>query len=146
MHINMFTAPNNWPPLQQAVVRFWDIGIHWNQMETNTNTFVWTKFDASTNVVWTNNPATQIIYTLGQTPAWAALTTNTPTAKNGPGASSEPRDMNDWSNYVQTVALRYKGLSGFTRSGTRPFPIVLHRCDFQHGDHGTNRAHRPDEH
>ncbi len=110
MHINMFTAPNNWPPLQQAVVRFWDIGIHWNQMETNTNTFVWTKFDASTNVVWTNNPATQIIYTLGQTPAWAALTTNTPTAKNGPGASSEPRDMNDWSNYVQTVALRYKGL------------------------------------
>jgi hypothetical protein len=110
MHINMFTATNNWPPLQQGVVRFWDIGIHWNQVETNTNYFVWTKFDDSTNVVWTNNPATQIIYTLGQTPAWAALTTNTPTAKNGPGASSEPRDMNDWSNYVQTVALRYKGL------------------------------------
>jgi hypothetical protein len=109
MHINMFTAPSNWPPLQQGVVRFWDIGIHWNQVETNTNSYYFTKFDASTNVVWTNNPATRVIYTLGQTPAWAALTTNTPTAKNGPGASSEPSDMNYWSNYLQTVALRYKG-------------------------------------
>jgi hypothetical protein len=34
MHINEFTAPDNWPPLQQGIVRFWDIGIHWNQMET----------------------------------------------------------------------------------------------------------------
>jgi hypothetical protein len=109
VHINMFTAPSNWPPLQQGVVRFWDIGIHWNQIETNTNQFTFTKFDESTNVVWSNAPGTRIIYTLGQTPAWAALTTNTPTAKNGPGASSEPSNMNYWSNYVQTVALRYKG-------------------------------------
>jgi hypothetical protein len=109
MHINEFTATNNWPPLQQGLVRFWDIGIHWNQVETNTNVFTWTQFDACTNVVWTNNPATKVIYTLGQTPAWAALTTNTPTAKNGPGASSEPSDMSYWSNYVQAVALRYKG-------------------------------------
>jgi hypothetical protein len=109
MHINMFTAPSNWPPLQQGIVRFWDIGIHWNQVETNTNAYTFVKFDASTNIVWSNNPATRVIYTLGQTPAWAALTTNTPTAKNGPGASSEPSDMNYWSNYVQTVALRYKG-------------------------------------
>jgi hypothetical protein len=109
MHISAFTAPDNWPPLQQGLVRFWDVGIHWNQVETNTNYFAWTHFDACTNVVWTNNPATRIIYTLGQTPAWAALTTNTPTAKNGPGASSEPGDMNYWSNYVQSVALRYKG-------------------------------------
>jgi hypothetical protein len=109
MHINMFTAPSNWPPLQQGVVRFWDIGIHWNQLETNTNQFNFTKFDASTNVVWSNAPGMKIIYTLGQTPAWAALTTNTPTAKNGPGASSEPSNMSYWSNYVRTVALRYKG-------------------------------------
>jgi hypothetical protein len=109
MHVNEFTAPDNWPPLQQGLMRFWDIGIHWNQVETNTNVFTWTQFDACTNIVWSNNPATKIIYTLGQTPAWAALTTNTPTAKNGPGASSEPSDMNYWSNYVQSVGLRYKG-------------------------------------
>lgn len=109
MHINEFTAPDNWPPLQQGIVRFWDIGIHWNQVETNTNTYTFNIFDSCTNTVRMNNPGVKVIYTLGQTPAWAALTTNTPTAKNGPGASSPPSDMTYWSNYVQTVATRYKG-------------------------------------
>jgi len=110
MHIiKLALTPNDWSPLPQGVIRFWDTNVRWNQIETNNGVWIWTHFDACTNVVLTNEPGCKIIYTLGQTPAWAALTTNTPDAAYGPGASSAPRDMNDWSNYLVTVATRYKG-------------------------------------
>lgn len=38
MHINAFTAPNNWPPLQQGLVRFWtlaSIGTRWKPTPTS---------------------------------------------------------------------------------------------------------------
>jgi hypothetical protein len=109
MHVNKLTTANNWPPLQQGLIRLWDAGVRWNEVETNTNSYTWSKFDKAINVIYTNNPNCKVIYTLGQTPTWAALNTNTPNAAYGPGASSEPRDMNDWSNYVLNVATRYKG-------------------------------------
>jgi hypothetical protein len=114
MHINKTTAPHNWPPLQQGLIRLWDTGTRWNQLETNAGVWTWTHFDACTNVILSNNPNCKLLYTLGQTPEWAALNTNTPDASDGTnGASSEPRDMNDWSNYVFTVATRYKGAIQF---------------------------------
>jgi hypothetical protein len=110
MHINKTTAANNWPPLQQGIIRLWDTGTRWNQIETNDNVFTWTHFDACTNTILTNNPNCKLLYTLGQTPEWAALNTNTPKASDGTnGASSSPADMANWSNYVSAVATRYKG-------------------------------------
>ena len=106
MHVNMLTHSTNWPPLQEGLIRFWDVGLKWSQVETNTNTFTWTHFDASTNVVVTNGPNCKVLYTFGGTPTWAALDT---TVTN----TSEPRDLNDWSNYVQAVATRYKGFINY---------------------------------
>ena len=114
LHINKLTAVNNWPPLQQGLVRFWDVSLKWSQVETNTNTFTWTRFDSSTNVVQTNYPGCKVIYTFGGTPLWAALNTNA-TDANGVtnGSSSEPRNLNDWSNFVQSVVARYKGFINY---------------------------------
>ena len=110
MHINMLTHATNWPPLQQGLIRFWDVSLKWSQVETNTNTYTWSRFDNSTNVVLTNCPGCKVLYTFGGTPLWAALNTNATDAKGVTnGSSSEPRDLNDWSNYVQSVATRYKG-------------------------------------
>jgi hypothetical protein len=110
MHINMLTAKNNWPPLQQGLIRFWDVGLNWNNIQTNAGPINWSRFDAGTNVVWTNNPSCKVLYTFGHTPQWAALNPNATNAKGvADGSSSEPRDMNDWSNFVQAVATRYKG-------------------------------------
>jgi hypothetical protein len=30
MHINMLTAKNNWPPVQQGLVPLWDVGLKWS--------------------------------------------------------------------------------------------------------------------
>lgn len=108
--IKLASAPNDWSPLPQGVIRFWDTNLRWNQLQPTSNNWAWTHFDACTNIVLSNQPNCKILYTLGQTPPWAALTTNTPQAAYGPGATSEPRDMNDWSNYVSMVATRYKGV------------------------------------
>ena len=110
MHINMLTHATNWPPLQQGLIRFWDVSLKWSQVETNTNTYTWSRFDNSTNVVLTNCSGCKVLYTFGGTPLWAALNSNATDAKGVTnGSSSEPRDLNDWSNYVQSVATRYKG-------------------------------------
>ncbi|MDE3066256.1 MAG: hypothetical protein KGJ60_01765 [Verrucomicrobiota bacterium] len=112
IHVNKLTAANNWPPIEQGILRLWDVSnIQWLGIQTNAGTWTWTHLDADTNVVETNSPNLPMIYTLGQTPAWAALTTNTLVpGTEGPGANSEPRDMNDWSNYVLVVGTRYKGV------------------------------------
>lgn len=111
MHVNKLTTPNNWPPLQQGLIRLWDTGTRWNEIQTNATNFTWTHFDDCTNVILGNNPNCKILYTLGQTPEWAASNTNTPNALDGTnGASSAPANMNDWSNYVLAVATRYKGV------------------------------------
>jgi hypothetical protein len=47
-----------------------------------------------------------ILYTLGFTPTWASAR---PDEKIGRGSSAEPRDMQDWRDYVQTIATQYKG-------------------------------------
>jgi hypothetical protein len=110
MHINQLTAQNNWPPLQQGLVRFWDVGLNWASVETNQDTYTWARFDKGTNIVWSINPNCQVLYTFGHTPQWAALNPNATDAQGrANGSSSEPRDLNDWSNYVQSVATRYRG-------------------------------------
>jgi Glycosyl hydrolases family 39 len=108
--IKLASAPDDWSPLPQGIIRFWDTNVRWNQLQPNSNTWNWTHFDACTNVVLSNEPGCKILYTLGQTPPWAALNTNTPQAAYGPGASSEPANMSAWSNYVYSVAARYKGV------------------------------------
>ena len=110
MHINMLTAKNNWPPVQQGLVRLWDVGLKWSQVETNTNTYAWSHFDASTNVIYTNNPNGKVLFSFGGPPQWAALNPDAPDGQGVTnGSSSEPRNLNDWSNFVQSVATRYKG-------------------------------------
>jgi hypothetical protein len=47
-----------------------------------------------------------VLYTFGFTPAWASAR---PDEKLGRGSAAEPREMQDWRDYVQTLATQYKG-------------------------------------
>jgi hypothetical protein len=86
MHIvKMALAPNDWSPLPQGVMRFWSLPLYqWLGIQTNAGAWNWSYFDACTNAVRSNQPNCKILYTLGQTPAWAALTTNTPVKPPAP--------------------------------------------------------------
>jgi hypothetical protein len=71
--------PNPWCPLDSASAiasltsfRVWDDGMKWDQVETASNTFTWTKLDYLMGTLVTNVscPMT-VIYTVGGTPQWA---------------------------------------------------------------------------
>jgi hypothetical protein len=49
-----------------------------------------------------------VVFPIALSPTWASAR---PTEKSGysPGNAAEPTDLNDWRNYVRTVATRYKG-------------------------------------
>ena len=51
-----------------------------------------------------------ILMVLTYTPAWASSTPDAESDKpTSPGNAGPPTDINDWRNYVRTVATRYKG-------------------------------------
>jgi hypothetical protein len=108
MTINHNNTAANWPPLQQGVIRLWDTGTRWSQIQisnspsfswTSDSSFSWAHMDQWVGTITNSNPNCKIIYTMGQTPAWAAS-----------AETSAPSNMNTWSNYVFHVATHYKGV------------------------------------
>lgn len=108
MHVNKLGVHYNWPAVKPGTIRLWDTGTKWSDIEPNDNDWKWDRFDLYVNYILGNNPAAQIIYTLGQTPLWAAARTNE-TCAYSTGRCSEPANMNDWIDYLQHVGTRYKG-------------------------------------
>ncbi|MDQ3813208.1 MAG: carbohydrate binding domain-containing protein [Armatimonadota bacterium] len=98
-----------WPGLGQGIVRLWDTGTMWKNLEPSDDAWNWKRMDLYVNsLIHGHDPTCKILYTLGQTPAWAA---SNPQAASGygAGASSPPADIEEWREYVRTVATRYAG-------------------------------------
>lgn len=104
MHINKWGTYNTWPSsMQFGIVRLWDTGTRWKDIEPTQGNWDWVRFDYYVNTAVQNNE--EIIYTMGITPHWASARPADPDE----GGTAEPTDINTWRNYVRTVATRYKG-------------------------------------
>lgn len=108
MHVNKLGSHNEWPTDYAGLIRLWDTGTKWTELETSKNSYNWLRMDYYVSTALNRNPEVKIMYTLGQTPRWAAKNPNLD-GHGGLGAPSIPSDMEDWRNYVRTVATRYKG-------------------------------------
>ncbi|AKJ31991.1 hypothetical protein AAW51_5300 [Caldimonas brevitalea] len=114
MHINKLGRHQNYPQLGHHVVRLWNTGTTWRDLEPSRGVWTWTaghggkRLDMYVDYVKRNDPKASILYTLGQTPTWAS---RTPGEKGlyGYGASGVPTNFDDWRNYVRTLARRYAG-------------------------------------
>nr|WP_297352997.1 glycosyl hydrolase [uncultured Caldimonas sp.] len=113
MHFVRFGVHQNWPSLGHGMVRLWNSGTTWRDLEPTND--VWDfngphgkRLDMLVDFVQRSDATAGILYTLGQTPQWAA---QMPDAESlyGPGASSPPANMDDWRDYVRTLARRYAG-------------------------------------
>lgn len=91
-----------WPAVQFGIWRFWDNGTSWQEIETARGTYNWTSFDWFVSQAEANN--TDILYTFGHVPQWAS---SQPAASNYD--TYPPANEQDWINYVQAIAGRYKG-------------------------------------
>ena len=56
-----------------TTLRIWDSGMKWADIETGPGVYDWSKMDLTVNTLATNpNCAMGVIYTVGNTPAWAS--------------------------------------------------------------------------
>lgn len=96
----------DWPSIPFHEWRLWDSGVTWLNLEPKKGEWDFKELDKDVAMASQHN--IQLLLTLGMTPAWAAIH-----PADGPpsraGSVSMPKDINDWRNYVRTIATRYKG-------------------------------------
>jgi Cellulase (glycosyl hydrolase family 5) len=106
MSENGVAAWSPWPGVSFGTFRMWDTGTRWNQIETSSGSYSWSKADKIVNLALSNGK--DLVYTFGGTPTWAS-SAPTQTCLYGNGSCAAPRSMSDLSTYAKAVATRYKG-------------------------------------
>lgn len=113
LHINKLGVHWNWPALGQRIVRLWNTGTSWKDIETSQNNWNFStggglRLDHYVRHVTTKDPSATLLYTLGVTPRWASASPNAE-GSMGVGTSGAPANLEDWRDYVRTIARRYAG-------------------------------------
>lgn len=106
MHFHAMAKDGAWPQVEFGYARLWDAKVLWRDLEPAKGQWNFVLLDRYVDEA--NKRGIKVLLTLGQPPQWAALR---PEAQSpyGDGASSEPRSIDDWRNYVTTLARRYEG-------------------------------------
>lgn len=106
LHVHGFHRGNSWPEVPFGFIRLWDSATQWRQLEIRDGDWDFSTLDAYVDAA--ESSGVKILLTLGQTPAWAAKDRDSRSAY-APGASSPPKRLADWRDYVRTLAERYRG-------------------------------------
>lgn len=106
LHIHRADAGTPWPPVGFGSWRLWDAYTTWPMLEPHRGAWDFKRLDKY--VAMARLTGVDILLPLGLSPAWASARPDEPSAYK-PGNAAEPREMDDWRNYVRTVAERYKG-------------------------------------
>ena len=106
MHMHRTTTLDTWPNVEFATWRLWDAGVTWANLEPQKGNWDFSRLDQY--VVNAGIKSVEIVLPLAHSPTWAS---SNPTIKGGyaGGVIAPPANMSDWSNYVRTLAVRYKG-------------------------------------
>lgn len=108
MHMHRVLPNATWPTVPFHGWRLHDVdGLFWHQVEPAQGQWDFTTFDAIVDLAQQHQ--VELLYVLGQTPAWAAAQPTAPSAYGIPGTSSAPAALAEWRAYVRTIATRYKG-------------------------------------
>ena len=105
--LDIHDAINHWPTEPFGFWRLWDATVDWARVEPARGVFDFTRLDQYVKLAEQHH--VQLIYVMGNTPAWSAQDPNAKSNEGVPGASSPPTDVQDWQDFVTTVATRYKG-------------------------------------
>ncbi|MDJ0553662.1 MAG: glycosyl hydrolase [Microcoleaceae cyanobacterium MO_207.B10] len=102
-HVKQITP---WPEVPLAHLRLSDAYVEWGRLEPEKGKWDFELLDKYIDISEKYNVG--LLLTLGQTPPWASAR---PTDRSPyrAGWSAEPKNIEDWRNYIRTVATRYKG-------------------------------------
>src|SRR5258708_47721 len=106
MHFHRLATTTPWPDITFGNWRLWDAYVAWPALEPEKGKWNFTTLDKY--VAMADQHHVQILLPLALSPNWASARPSEP-CSNGPGAAAEPARIEDWREYVHTVASRYKG-------------------------------------
>lgn len=107
MHVHRALINQRWPKVQFKGWRLWDAFVAWPDLETNKGQWNFETLDRYLELAENNN--IEILLPLGLSPSWASARQDEPSIYGKPGFAAEPKNLNDWKDYVRTIATRYKG-------------------------------------
>ena len=106
MHIRWGATTPYWPAIRFHGWRIITAETEWRGLQPFKDTWRFDFLDKAVDRA--QQSGVEVMLTLGQTPPWASARPNEK-VPNGWGASAEPKNLDDWENYIRTVATRYKG-------------------------------------
>ncbi|MCL1467699.1 glycosyl hydrolase [Argonema galeatum] len=106
IHIHDDPATIPWSNVPFATWRLWDAYVAWPNLEPQKGEWRFERLDKYLALAQKNK--VEILLPLSLSPTWASAR---PQERSPyfPGAAAEPKQIEDWRNYVRTVATRYKG-------------------------------------
>lgn len=112
--------PGEWPTFPVAATRLWDTRTTWLHLEPADDQWSWTTLDSHLAKA-EQRGVDDVTLVLASTPGWAAVRTTPDDAPwLGPGSASPPRELDQWREYVRTVAERYRGRIAVYEIGNEP--------------------------
>lgn len=113
LHLMRLGMHMNWPQFDPGLVRLWDTRTMWKDLQPEPHRWDFSntgfrRLDLYVDHIRKHSPATRILYVLGQTPQWASSAPQSH-SPYGEGHAAPPRDLEDWRDYVRTLARRYAG-------------------------------------
>ncbi len=104
MHVHRLLEGTAWPDVGFATLRLWDTGTTWKDLEPARGQYRFEKLDRLVALAASRH--VRILLTFGKTPDWAS---RFPEGGRFPRETGATSSMQDWSDFVGTVAARYKG-------------------------------------
>jgi hypothetical protein len=108
LHIHHLDVPykqgaSSWPFIPFGSWRLWGAYVDWRDLEPQKGHWNFNRLDRYVNEA--EHHGIELLLTLARTPQWASARPN----EDCKGCAAEPASIEDWKNYVRTVARRYKG-------------------------------------
>jgi hypothetical protein len=103
MHIHHLASTTPWPNLSFGTLRLWDTYHTWKDSEPEKGK--WNFASADKYLAAAEQHHVDVLWDLGKTPKWASSDLSLPYD----GEAAPPRNLDDWREWVRTVATKYKG-------------------------------------
>jgi hypothetical protein len=106
MHIHNAAGATPWPDVPIPAWRLWDARVSWPQLEPSAGQWNFELLDKFLALAEAHE--TEVLLPLGLSPHWASARPQEKSVYQ-PGFAAEPRNMQDWRDYVTTVVTHCKG-------------------------------------
>lgn len=116
VHLNQLGSHNGWPTFNPGIVRLWDAGTTWGEIQPNDGGIDWSHTPGAVRMKYYDSHVkrfgagrSKLMMTLGMTPTWAAVPGDCGPAPYGKSSCLMPQNRADWRRFVASLARKFDG-------------------------------------